>query len=44
MIRGGDDDYRPYYASLDALQFSTEGPNGVAVYLKYFTLIKGVII
>lgn len=43
MIKGDDDDYRPYYASLEAFQFNSEGPNGATVYLKYFTLIKGVI-
>lgn len=44
VIKGDDDDYRPYYASLETFQFNTEGPNGATVYLKYFTLIKGIII
>lgn len=30
----GDDDYVPYYASLEGFQFNTEGPNGATVYLK----------
>lgn len=44
VTKSDDDDYRPYYASWDVLQFNTEGPNGATVYLKYFTLIKGAII
>lgn len=34
VIKGDDDDYGPYYASLEGFQFNTEGPNGATVYLK----------